>query len=145
MTKLTKIDNSNLGDVREAMRVALAKVEEEFGLKINIGTIKFTAESFKVDVSAMIGSEDPMLAGVDPKYVQELNKYLDFRHLFKKEVTLHNTKFTVVGMKPRSSARTLVARDQAGRLKLIPTFEVTMAMNAGTSLKADPLKITRIK
>lgn len=141
MTKLTEINVANLSDVREAMRVALAKVEAEFGLKISIGSLKFTSESFKAELSAMIGGEDPMMLGVDPKYVQEINKFRDYKHLFKKEVTLRGTKFTIVGMKPRTSAGTMVARDNMGRLKLIPTLDVTMALNS----QAAPLKITQIK
>ena len=110
MTKLTSFDKNNLGNVRAALDTALAQVEKEFGIKIKVGNIKFTAESFKASLEAMVGADDPVLAGVDPKYVQEIVKYINTKDLFKAETTIGGVKSTVVGMKPRTSGQTVVIR-----------------------------------
>jgi len=108
MTNITSFTPANLTNVRAAMDAALAAVEKEFGITIQVGKITYTADSIKTTLNAMIA--DPLLAGVDPKYVQELTKYRDTQNLFKEETTIGGVKCTIVGMKPRTTGRTVVIR-----------------------------------
>lgn len=122
MSKITSFDKSNLTNVRAAMETALAAVEKEFGIKIKVGGIKFTAESIKATLEAMVGADDPLLQGVDPKYVQELTKYRDTNNLFKEETTVGGVKCVIVGMKPRTTGTQLVVRRSSDNsLRIVET------------------------
>lgn len=125
MSKITAFTPVNLGEIREAMTEAMAKIEAEFGIKIKIGKMVYTAESLKVPVEAMVGADDPMMKGVDPKWVSELTKYRDTKDLFKKTIEGRGFKGTIVGMKPRTSGTQVVVRDAASSgLKLVPIDKV---------------------
>lgn len=120
MTKLTSFDKNNLANVRAAIDAALANVEAEFGITIKLGGIKFTAESLKASLEAMIA--DPILEGVDPKYVQEILKYRDTKDLFKQETTVGGVKCIIVGMKPRTTGRqTIIRRTSDNSLRIVET------------------------
>jgi hypothetical protein len=45
----------NLSEVRVAINVALAAVEAEYGIKIDIGNISFGADNFKCQLTAVSG------------------------------------------------------------------------------------------
>ena len=108
MTKITSFAPSNLDNVRAAMAAALANVEKEFGIKLSIGKMTYTADSVSMNVGAMIA--DTLLDGLDPKYVKEITKYVNTKDLFKAETTVAGGKAIIVGMKPRTSGQQVVVR-----------------------------------
>lgn len=122
MTKLTSFDKNNLANVRAAIDAALANVEKEFGITIQLGGIKYTAESIKATLEAVIA--DPLLEGLDPKYVQEILKYRDTKDLYKQETTIGGVKSIIVGMKPRTTGtQTVIRRSSDNSLRIVTTRE----------------------
>ena len=120
MTKLTSFDKNNLSNVRAAIDAAMANVEKEFGITIQLGSIKYTAEAIKATLEAVIA--DPILEGVDPKYVQEILKYRDTKDLYKQETTIDGVKCIIVGMKPRTTGRqTIIRRTSDNSLRIVET------------------------
>jgi hypothetical protein len=100
-------------------------VEKEFGIKIKVGGLKWTPDSFKVQIDAMTGADDATLEGVDPKYVHEIKKWVETRDLFMKTTTIGGIACTVVGMKPRSSQGTMIIRRSSDNsLRLVNTHLV---------------------
>jgi hypothetical protein len=123
MSKITSFGPHNLENVRAAMAAAMAKVEEEFGISIKIGGIKYTTDSIKTDVTAMIA--DPLLEGLDPKFVQELLKYRETKDLFKKETMVGGVKCTIVGIKPRTTGtQAVVRRSNDNSLRIVAIDQV---------------------
>jgi len=125
MSKITSFDKANLSNVRASIDAALSAVAKEYGLTIKLGGIKFTETSFNAALSVACGADDPMMRGVDPKVVSELQKYRDMSSLFMAKAKVLGEDYTVVGMKPRSSCLILVARQAStGALKLVPTSQI---------------------
>lgn len=131
MTQITSFDKNNLGNVRAAIDAALAGVEKEFGIKIQLGSMKYTAESIKATLEAMIA--DPILEGVDPKYVQEILKYRETKDLYKAETTIGGVKAIVVGIKPRTTGtQAVIRRSGDNSLRLVPTHDVRAGLTNKT-------------
>lgn len=106
---ITSFSPTNLDNVRAAMVAALANVEKEFGIKLQIGKMSYTNDSVSMPINAMIA--DTLLDGLDPKYVKELTKYTNTKDLFKAETTLTGCgKATIVGMKTRTSGQQVIVR-----------------------------------
>lgn len=121
MSKITSFSPANLGNVRSSMEAALKKVEEEFGIKLQIGKMSYTSDSIAMQVNAMTGADDPMMAGLDPKYVAELKKWANGAPYFMKETTINGVKCTVVGAKPRTRLDEMVVRRSSDNsLKVVP-------------------------
>lgn len=120
MSKITSFCPNNLENVRAAMTAAMAKVEAEFGISIKMGNIKYTSDSIKADLVAMIA--DPLLDGLDPKYVQEILKYRETKDLFKKETMVGGVKCTIIGIKPRTRLLgCVVRRSNDNSLRVVDT------------------------
>jgi hypothetical protein len=74
MKKLTQFDRQNLAAVRQSLNAALKSVEEEYGIKLGVGNIRFTTNMFKVSIEANITGENalpisaPGLAPIGSKF-----------------------------------------------------------------------------
>lgn len=138
MSKITSFDKSNLSNVRAAIDAAMANVEKEFGITIQLGSIGFTAESIKASLVAMIA--DPILEGVDPKYVQEILKYRDSKDLYKEKTIVDGVECIIVGIKPRTTGTTAVIRRTTDNsLRLVKTSSARLGL---LNKKADKMNFT---
>lgn len=141
MSKITSFSSANLDNVRAALNAAMANVEKEFGIKIQVGKMTYTAQSVTMTVSSMIA--DDLLEGLDPKYVKELTKYFDSKDLFKKETTVGGVKCIIVGMKPRTSGGQIVIRRTNDNSLRIVATHVARAGLTDQSLNAGRLHLTQ--
>jgi hypothetical protein len=101
-------NHTDLDNLRASMAAALANVEKEFGIKIQVGKMSYTAESVSMPLTAMVA--DTLLEGLDPKYVKELTKYRETKNLFKEETIVGGVKSVIVGMKPRTTGQQIIIR-----------------------------------
>lgn len=138
MSKITAFDKSNLVNIRAAIDAAMENVEKEFGITIKLGNIKFTSESIKASIEAMIA--DPVLDGVDPKYVQEILKYRESKDLYKEKTIVGGVECVIVGIKPRTTGTTaVIRRSNDNSLRLV---ETRIARAGLLNKKADKMSFT---
>lgn len=101
MAKVTSFDKQNLQAIRFSLNNAIAKVEEEFGIKIDIGSISYGADSFKTQLSSIINAgevADPFYADVPADGIRELKRRIGTAS-FGKEIDINGAKAVLVGMK----------------------------------------------
>jgi hypothetical protein len=102
MANIVKFNKDNLKLLRDSLDKALANVEAEFGVKLDLGKITFLDDSFKTSISAVIASkvgDNPYLAGVPAEYINNLTKYRNYKDALGKEVTDRFQKFVIVGLR----------------------------------------------
>jgi len=102
MTKqITKFDKVNLVDVRNAMKVALAALETDLGVKIDVGNISFNENSFKCGLSAILSTavSDPYLSDVPAEYIHALKKYRGYENSLLRKVSVGPVQWVIVGRK----------------------------------------------
>lgn len=103
MEKIAAFDKANLKVVREKIDEALAKVESELGIKLDISNITYNAGHFKTQLTGLAGNavSDPMLEGIDARWVRELQRGYGEQAL-KREITAQGKKFIVLGRRSGS-------------------------------------------
>ena len=96
---IKQFDKSNLNEIRTAVDIALAGVGSQFGIKIDIGNIKFDDHTFTFKVEASV-------VGVDTR-VEEWSRYFWKFNLqeewLHKTFTHDNDEYKIVGLRPRAT------------------------------------------
>lgn len=96
---IKQFDKSNLNEIRTAVDIALAGVGSQFGIKIDIGNIKFDDHTFTSKVEASV-------VGVDTR-VEEWSRYFWKFNLqeewLHKTFTHDNDEYKIVGLRPRAT------------------------------------------
>ena len=74
--QIEQFTKNNLPEIRADLETALAAVEKKYGIKIGLGGIKFSPDSFDVKMTVVTekasGGVD---SDVDPKWVADFNRY----------------------------------------------------------------------
>lgn len=119
--KITQFDKQNLQSLRAALAVAHAKIEQDFGVKVEVGSITFTATSFKCAVTAVLSESvsDPYLAGVPAAYVTNFNRYVFKNKLLSKVKTSETSPtYVIVGMRGKNLIGKIDGQPNGGMYKL---------------------------
>jgi hypothetical protein len=92
----------NLSEVRVAINVALAAVEAEYGIKIDIGNISFGADNFKCQLTAVSGEAvSDEYSDVPAAYIRDLKRNKG-ENAFGKKVKITGQEAIIVGLKGSS-------------------------------------------
>jgi hypothetical protein len=83
---ITKFDKPTLKMVREAIQSSLDGLQEELGIQLKIGTMRFDASTFTTKLEASLFDHDPL--------AEEWEKYAD---RFGLDVTWIGKKFLYIG------------------------------------------------
>lgn len=122
MAKIKTFNKSNLGELRLALDVALAKLAETHGVVFDIGNIKFTENTFTTTLmgACTATTDDPYLQEVDIKNINQIKKFTNLRGVLLKTIIVRGAKFVVVGLKGTKTL--LVKRENAqhGNIFCIP-------------------------
>lgn len=120
MAKVTNFTPDNLNLIRAAIDAQLAEVEKSFGIKIDIGKMTYVADSFKCQMSAVVGSkvDNPYLVDVPAELINNLTKYRDYKDALGKEITEGTKKWVVVGLRGKNYIVKKFGQPSGGMFKM---------------------------
>lgn len=99
---------------RKETEEALAKLAEKYGATVKAGKIKYTSNSFNLDLQ--VAKKD--IGGKSFEQI-EFEKYCVFYGLkpehYNKEVTYNGDKYNIVGFKPQASKYPVIAKCEDGK------------------------------
>lgn len=104
MTKITKIDQVSLVQIRKKLNDALDAIEKDLGVKISIGRIRFNEEGFRFDGAAVLSQAltDPYLKGVQIEYINQIKRGPS-KNVLLKRFKYNNKTYVVVGLKGKNT------------------------------------------
>lgn len=114
MTKqIEQFTKNNLPEIRADLESALLAVEKKYGIKIGLGGIKFSPDSFDVKMTVVTekasGGVD---SDVDPKWVADFNRYYLSYGLqasdLGKEFDFQGKKAKLVGSRVRADKQIVI-------------------------------------
>ena len=119
--KITSINARNVTYLRDQIDAAIKKVGEEHGLLLSIGSIRYTATSFKTTLTVCVADADDAQVTENAKFKADfINsaamfgfKQSDFGREFE---DAHGVRYKIVGLKPRSRNALLAERISDGKL-----------------------------
>ena len=137
MAKITSFDKTNLKNVRVAINEALASVEKQFGIKLDIGNISFSDNQFTTKLTALAGQAASAATNTDgdrqanSKWVSDFMKYarsLGFSQSdLGREVTIAGRKMKLVGARPRANLPLVVQVNGEFKAYGIEAYKKAMA------------------
>lgn len=122
MTKVKSFDRANLKDIRVDLNTALAAVAKKHGITLDVGNIRFDANSFSAKLSATVASSASTTtsapAGVNPTWVANFKKYAVMFGLkatdLNKQIKYAGKTVTIVGMRPKANQPIVIQRVTGG-------------------------------
>lgn len=117
---MKKFNRENLQKVRGILEELFEDFEEETGVKITIGNIRFSEKQFTTKLEAVIPSdEEEDLTTDEIKYKQALKDShgifrVDESNWMERRKNSNGKEFQLLGVKIRSKKYPIVARDIAG-------------------------------
>lgn len=100
---ISKFDKKNLKELREDLEKAFAVVEEKHGIKLSMGGIKFTEDTFNVTLTSALSSNGETV--LNAKWKADFVKSAMFFGMkpedFGRQVTAHGKLYTIVGARAR--------------------------------------------
>ncbi len=105
--QIQQFTKSNLPEIRADIAAALVAVEKKFGIKIGLGDIKFSADSFDTKMTVITEKASGGIdCNVDPKWIADFNRYYLSYGLkpedLGKEFTYQGKKAKLVGSRCRA-------------------------------------------
>lgn len=104
MAKVTSFNKANIKSFRADLEAALAEVGKKFGVKIDLGNIRYNESSFKSELAVVIDSgvvSDPVMNDVPAVYINELLKWRG-KAALKKAVKIGGNDAIIVGIKGKA-------------------------------------------
>lgn len=115
--KIERFDRPTLRRFRSTLEAKLAEIEEEFGVTMNIGSIRFSDTDFTARLSCGLGNADEAAQ-------REWDQNCFFFGLksddFGRTFTDRGTPFTVTGIKPKSRKYPVLATNSNGTTYKFP-------------------------
>jgi hypothetical protein len=112
MGQLTK---TQLRAIREDIAKALATVEAKHSMKLNLGSIGFTANEFHGKLTGSVIGVNGVDEGKKIKWDFNASRFGLTPDMFGKKFILRNNTFTITELKPRSSRYPVIAEDVNGK------------------------------
>lgn len=111
-----KFNKQNLSKLRESLNAAVSLVEEELGVEVVVGSIKYTDNEATITVKARTISEggesyDPMKAD----FLAWCSLFGFSQDDLGKTFTSNGKTFTISGMKPNNRRYPIIATDSDGK------------------------------
>lgn len=119
--------STDFNAIRASINSALLAVEKEFGIKLGVGNLRYTENSFKTELAAVIISTttaDPYLANVSPKYINAISKYTNTKKKLLTRIKDGNRTYVVVGVSGRSVLVKLEGNPEGGMYKFGPNTKL---------------------
>lgn len=119
--KIKQFDKQNLVELRAAMAVAFAKIEQDFGVKVEIGRITYGADNFKCGIQAILTQTvtDPYLTGVSAGLINDFTRYVFKNKLCTKVQTSPTSPtYVIVGKKGHNLITKLDGQPTGGMYRL---------------------------
>lgn len=130
VTKIVKFDKQNLAFIRRDLDAALAKVGESYGIKLSIGNIKFSGETFRTQLEAAVVADGNAMT-------KEAKAFTIFAHLdgmdkswLFKEFTAGGAKHRIVGYRSRASKKPVMTKTPDGLNYVWPAESVVAYMKS---------------
>lgn len=126
---MKEFNSKTLDELRKDLNAVLEVVEELHGIKLDIGSIKYGAESCRMTLTATCATDES--GNSLNKNELEYNKMLDSNKMFspdKKFLALgesfisNGNQFVICGWKPRSRKYPLLGKNKAGKIYKFPGF-----------------------
>jgi hypothetical protein len=111
--------------IKARMKAAMAEIEREFGISINLGGAKYTEKTFTMKVGVAVKNDDFSVAGIDPTLVQNFMRFCESfgmtrEDLNKREVKLGSGDIgVVVGLRPRAKLPIIVRSKADNKLYVV--------------------------
>lgn len=120
MAKVKSFDKTNLKAIRADINTALAAVAKAHGITLDIGNIRFDANSFSAKLSAAVATAGATSTpeGVNATWVANFKKYAVMFGLkptdLNKQIKYAGKVVTIVGMRPKANLPLVVQRATGG-------------------------------
>lgn len=115
MTKIVKFDKLNLEFLRKDIDAALAEVAKSYGIKLSIGNIKYSNDSFRTQLEGAVLTGDGNAMTAEAKMFVSLADHdgMNKSWLFK-EFTVGGVKHRIVGYRSRASKKPVMTKTDTG-------------------------------
>jgi hypothetical protein len=100
--------------IKARMKAAMAEIEREFGISINLGGAQYTEKTFTMKVGVAIKSDDFSVSDVDPTLVQNFMRFCESFGMTREDLNKREVKLgtgdigVVVGLRPRAKLPIIV-------------------------------------
>ena len=117
---IKQFDKQNLAQVRVALDKALAQVQDEFGIKISVGSISFQANSFSTKLTAVVSAPTAATSEVDgnAKWQAAFHSHARFYGFqpsdLGRSVEVGGIKYIIVGMRPKARDKMVLQKPGGG-------------------------------
>lgn len=119
MPMLTKFDRTNLAAIRERLNMQFASVEEEFGIKFKLGTMRFGEKTLSAKLEAYIVQTTETGNSIPGEQI-EFNRLCALFGLepndFGKPFSSQGKIYTIYGLAPRSRKFPLLGKSTTGKI-----------------------------
>ena len=109
--KITKWDNDSLNEIRDVLEAKLAEVEKEYGISIDLGGMRYSADKFTTRMTVNVGSADD---AAKREWDQNCWRFGLKAEDFGRTFIDRGTRFTVTGCAPRSRKYPVLATNDNG-------------------------------
>ena len=122
--QIEQFTQTNLPQIRAAMNKAMEAVEKEFGIKIGLGNIKFSPDSFDLKMTVVTEKASGGIdSSVDPKWVADYNRYYLSYGLqasaLGKEFDFQGKKAKLVGSRVRADKQIVIKVEGNDKFNII--------------------------
>lgn len=110
--KITTFNKTNLGNLKESLKEALAKVEQQHGIKFDIGTFSFSENNVKIKLSANTVDDSGDVYSIEAEDFKNNAKYVGLSaEDLGKEITVNRKTFKIIGLNLRAVKNPVMLED----------------------------------
>lgn len=124
-----QFNNEEFKRFRVAMKKALAEVEKEFGVEVEVGNIKYSESSFTITTNVLNGGKEEALK---KEFENLCTLYGLKKDDYGKTFLYNNVKTTIIGIESNRRKYPIVVKDENGKEFLMTTSGVKEALNKAT-------------
>lgn len=129
---INSFDKDNLKNIRVDINTALKAVETKYGIKLDLGNIRFQADSFHVKLSGSIGEAAEATEDSEVKWRRAFVNNFWSASLGKedlgKEVFLMGKKYILVGARPKARNPIVLKNPQSEKYIAASVYDVERAL-----------------
>lgn len=111
---------TKLTEIRKQMENALSPIEQQFGITITIGNMRYSTSEFKTSITGIVNNENGESINPQEKAYQQAQVFNSKMKNLGEKIKVSGKIYTICGWKPRASKYPLIAKTKTGAEYIFP-------------------------